>query len=32
MLYRDIFSGFPLIWGSISKTENILWIILDSTY
>ena len=31
-LCRDMFSGCPLILGSISKTTNIYWNILGSTY
>ena len=32
ILYRDIVGRCSLIWGSISKTANILWNILGSTY
>ena len=32
ILYRDIFSRCPCIWSSISKTANIFWNILGSTY
>ena len=32
LLNRDIFSRCPLIWGSISKTTNVFWNFLGSTY
>ena len=32
ILYRDIFNRCPLIWCCISKTTNIFWDILGSTY
>ena len=32
ILYRDIFNKCPLIWGCNSKTTNIFWNILRSTY